>query len=398
VERKKKQKLYRNMSENINVSLSTFDRSVSVINTYNTYKNRKISEQILVQQRKSNAHLTDMKNQLKVANETNRRILENQIRQEELKEEQKFYKALSYNSNEIIEQLEKINDPMVLNYLINGFYEKTKVSLLKANETLEEINDKLFSKQILEKLNEIKEKAEINASVYSANVLNNIDNLLLDLKQKENEISNIKKADVKEAKIRDKWKTNPFRILGIIIFGFLSLMFFISIFLPSTTNTDLIIKIIVFFVFAIPLFFLIKKERKWRKEFSEYKMLQNEKRLAEKSKVIEAEQEYQQEIQKYQEMLMQHPAFIAMQEINSKHPTFETTTTKISEIEKSFLNKWGISFENRNDGKVSEKVLKYIQKGEKLNAMKAYKDENNVSLNVARNYIDKISKDYKYKL
>ncbi|GAQ50157.1 hypothetical protein FPK15_contig00116-0001 [Flavobacterium psychrophilum] len=97
-------------------------------------------------------------------------------------------------------------------------------------------------------------------------------------------------------------------------------------------------------------------------------------------------------------MLMQHPAFIAMQEINSKHPTFETMTTKISEIEKSFLNKWGISFENRNDGKVSEKVLKYIQKGEKLNAMKVYKDENNVSLNVARNYIDKISKDYKYKL
>ena len=190
------------MSENINVSLSTFDRSVNVINTYNTYKNRKISEQILVQQRKSNAHLTDMKNQLKVANETNRRILENQIRQEELKEEQKFYKALSYNSNEIIEQLEKINDPMVLNYLINGFYEKTKTSLLKANETLEEINDKLFSKQILEKLNKIKEKAEINASVYSANILNNIDNLLLDLKQKENEITNIKKADIKEVKMK----------------------------------------------------------------------------------------------------------------------------------------------------------------------------------------------------
>jgi hypothetical protein len=386
------------MSENINVSLSIFDRSVGVINTYNTYKNRKISEQILVQQRKGNAHLTEMNKQLKVANETNREILKNQIRQEELKEEQKFYKALSYNSNEIIEQLEKINDPMVLNYLINGFYEKTKVSLLKANETLEEINDKLFSKQILEKINELKEKAEINAGVYSANVLNNIDNLLLDLKQKENEISNIKKNDIKEAKIRDKWKTNPFRILGIIIFGFLSLMFFISIFLPSTTNTDLIIKIIVFFIFATPLFFLIKKERKWKKEFSEYKMLQNEKRLVEKNKVIEAEQEYQQEIQKYQEMLMQHPAFIAMQEINSKHPTFETTTTKISEIEKTFLNKWGISFENRNDGKVSEKVLKYIQKGEKLNAMKAYKDENNVSLNVARNYIDKISKDYKYKL
>lgn len=386
------------MSENINVSLSTFDRSVNVINTYNTYKNRKISEQILVQQRKSNAHLTEMKNQLKVANETNRRILENQIRQEELKEEQKFYKALSYNSNEIIEQLEKINDPMVLSYLINGFYEKTKASLLKANETLEEINDKLFSKQIIEKLNDIKEKAEINASVYSANVLNNIDSLLLDLKQKENEITNIKKAEIKEVKIRDKWKINPFRILGIIVFGFLSLMMFISIFLPSSTTTDLIIKIIVFLVFATPLFFLIKKERKWRKEFSEYKMLQNEKRTTEKNRVLEAEQEYQERVSEYKEMLLQHPAFIAMQEINSNHPTFEIATSKISEIEQSFYKKWGISFENRNDGKVSEKVLNFIKKGEKLNAMKAYKDENNVSLNVALNYVEKISKDYKYKL
>ena len=386
------------MSDNINVSLSTFDRSVSVINTYNTYKNRKISEQILVQQRKSNVHLADMKNQLKVANETNRRILENQIRQEELREEQKFYKALSFNSNEIIEQLERINDPMVLNYLINGFYEKTKASLLKANDTLEEINDKLFSKQILEKLNELKSKTEINASVYSANVLSKIDNLLLDLKKKEEQISNIKKADVKEVKIKDKWKTNPFRILGIVVFGLLSFLMFISIFLPSSSTTDFVMKIVVFLFFAIPLFLLIRKERKWRKEFSEYKMSQNQKRENEKNKMLEIEQEYQQEIQKHQEMLIQHPAFIAMQEINAKHPTFETNTTTISEIEKSFLNKWGISFENRNDGKVSDKVLNFIKKGEKLNAMKAYKDENNVSLNVARNYIEKISKDYKYKL
>ena len=386
------------MSENINVSLSTFDRSVSVINTYNTYKNRKISEQILVQQRKSNAHLTDMKNQLKVANETNRRILENQIRQEELKEEQKFYKALSYNSNEIIEQLEKISDPMVLNYLINGFYEKTKVSLLKANEALEEINDKLFSKQILEKLNEIKEKAEINASVYSANVLNNIDNLLLDLKQKENEITNIKKADIKEAKIKDKWKTNPFRILGIVVFGFLTFRFFITFFLPNASKSEYIMNIIVFLMFGIPFFLLVKKERKWRKEFSDYKKTQNQKRENEKNKVLQAEQEYQEKVNEYQEMLLKHPAFIAMQEINSNHPAFETTTSKVSEIEQSFYKKWGISFEKRNDGKVSETVLNFIQKGEKLNAMKAYKDENNVSLNVARNYIDKISKDYKYKL
>ena len=386
------------MSENINVSLSTFDRSVSVINTYNTYKNRKISEQILVQQRKGNAHLTEMNKQLKVANETNREILKNQIRQEELKEEQKFYKALSYNSNEIIEQLEKINDPMVLNYLINGFYDKTKSSLLKSNDTLEEINDKLFSKQTLEKLNLLKEKAEINTSVYSASILNQIDNLLLDLKEKEDEITNIKKVDFKEAKIRDKWKTNPLRIFGIVVFGFLSFLMFISIFLPSSSTTDLVMKIVVFLFFAVPLFFLIRKERKWRKEFSEYKISQNLKRDNEKNKALEVEQKYNEELQKYQEMLMQHPAFIAMQEINAKHPTFEAITNSISETEKNFLKKWGISFEIKNDGKVSERVLSFIQKGELLNATKAYKDENNVSLNEAKKNIDRISKDYKYKL
>lgn len=386
------------MSENINVSLSTFDRGVSVINTYNTYKNRKISEQILVQQRKSNVHLTEMKSQLKVANETNRKILENQIRQEELKEEQKFYKSLSYNSNEIIEQLEQINDPMVLNYLMNGFYEKTKNSLLKSNDSLEEINDKLFSKQTLEKLNSLKAKAEISTSAYSDNVLNKIDDLLLDLKQKEQEVTTIKKIDYKEKKIRDKWKINPFRILGIIVFGFLTFFMIISVFLESTTTTVFITKLVFLSTFSFLLYRLLKSEKKWRKEFKEYKNTQNSKREIEKSKTLEIEQKFNKEIEEYQEMLMKHPAFIALQEINEKHPTFEKSTNLISEMEENFLKKWGISFQKKREENVSEKVLTFIKKGELLNATKAYKDENNVSLNVARSNIERISKDKMYKL
>ena len=36
----------------------------------------------------------------------------------------------------------------------------------------------------------------------------------------------------------------------------------------------------------------------------------------------------------------------------------------MSETEKNFLKKWGISFEIKNDGKVSERVLSFIQKGD----------------------------------
>jgi len=332
------------MGDNIIVSLSTFDRSVSIINLYNTYKNRKISEQILVQQRKSNIHLADMKNQLKVANETNRRILVNQIKQEKLREEQKFYKALSYNANEIIEQLENITDPMVLNYLLNGLYDKTKNSLLEANDTLEEINDKIFSKQILGKLNEIKAKAEICQNDYADNVLGRIDNLLLDLKQKKDEISNIKKPNIGEIKIKDKWENNSLRIFGIIVLGFLSLIIFLFLFIDNS-KTEFLTILVIFLVFSIPLTLIIIQDNKWRKGFSKYKMDQNKKRERERNRTIEIEKVFNQKIQKHQEMLLQHPAFYAMQEINIKHPTFEIITTNFLEIEKTFLNKWGIIFE-----------------------------------------------------
>ena len=386
------------MSENIKVNLSTFDRSVNVINTYNSYRNRKVSEQILVQQYKSNAQLTAMKNQLKEANETNRKILQNQIRELELKEEQKFYKALSYNNSEIIEKLEKVNDPMVLNYLMNGFYEKTKSSLLKANDTLEEINDKLFNKQILEKLDFIKSKAEKTSQDFSSNILNNIDKLLIDLKEREDEINGIQKIEYKEAKIKDKWKTNPFRIIGILILGFLSFLMFVSLFISEKGTSDYFVVVFMFFVFSIPLFFLVMKERKWRKEFQEYKNAQNQKRQNEFLKKNEIELQEIEKIEKRKEMLLEHPAFIAMQEINRNHPSFEEITNNVTNLEMTFYNKWGITFEKNNDGIVSDKTLNFIKKGEMINASKSYSDDNKVNMNESRIKINRIAKDFKYKI
>ena len=274
------------MSENIKVNLSAFDRSVNVINTYNSYRNRKVSEQILVQQYKSNAQLTAMKNQLKEANETNRRILQNQIRELELKEEQKFYKALSYNNNEIIEKLQNVNDPMVLNYLINGFYEKMKSSLVKANDTLEEINDKLFNKQVIEKLELIKQKSDKTIEDFKRNKLCRIDDLLIEFKSKEDEINNVRKIEYQEKTIKDKNETNVLRLFGIIILGFLTFVYGINLFINKIGTTDFNLMLLLFLIVSIPLFFLIRKDRKWRKNFLQYKNTQNQKRQNEFLKKI----------------------------------------------------------------------------------------------------------------
>jgi hypothetical protein len=331
------------MSNDIKVKLSNVDRGINVINTYNSYKNRKVSEQILVQQKQNNRHLIDMKMQMQEANATNRKILENQIRELEQKEEQKYFKALSFNTNEIIERLGKVDDPMVLNYLIANFYDKTKNNLISANDTLEEINDKLFNKQILDKLNAIKNRVDQNAGNFSDNVLSKIDNLLLDLKEKEKQVTQIIKPDFKEKKIRDKWKVNVLRVFGIVVLGLIFLFFLLgTLVAPANSNEYYIMEITFLLLSGIPLFFLVRKERKWRKEFAIYKAEQDKKRNEEKNKKLEIEQQHEEELIRHKEILLNHPVFNAIQEINLNHPTFEPTTKEITELESNFLKKWGI--------------------------------------------------------
>ena len=386
------------MSENIKVNLSTFDRSVNVINTYNSYRNRKVNEQILVQQYKSNIQLTAMKNQLKEANETNRRILQNQIRELELKEEQKFYKALSYNNNEIVEKLEKVNDSMVLNYLVNGFYEKIKSSLIKSNETLEEISDKLFNKQVIEKLELIKQKSDITYEDFRINPLNKIDDLLIEFKSKEDDTTEIIRTEYKEKVIKDKSETNILRLIGIIFLGFLSFVYFINIISSKIGTKDFNLMLLLFSIVSIPLIFLLVKDRKWRKNYSQYKNAQNLKRENETFKRNEVEKQENEKIEQRKEMLLKHPAYLSLQEINLNHPTFEETTFNITNLEANFYKKWGITFENNNDGIVSEKTLNFIKKGEMINATKAYSDDNKVNMNESRRKVNKIAKDFKYKI
>lgn len=384
------------MSENIKVSLSNFDRSLNVINTYNTYKDRKISEQILVQQKKNNKHLAEMKSQMMIANETNKRILQNQIRQEEQKEEQRFYKSLSYNSNELVELLTKIEDEVVLNYIVNGNYERIKNSLNTSNEILDEINDKLFCRVTLEKLNSIKLKAEETQENYSTDILSKLDGLLLDLRQKEDDLVNVERIEYKKVEFNDKWKINPLRIVGIILLGIATFFMFFSLIISliQMEISLLVFSTIFLLLLGLPLYLLFKKEIKWRKEFKFYKVSQNKKRELEEDRVKEFELLYNEEIKKHEEIIMNHPSYLAIQEINLKHPTFEIYTNAISDIEMSFMKKWNISTENRE--RISDIIINFIKKGELINAIVAYKKEYKVNLNIARNNVERIAKNYRY--
>ncbi|HFG1538199.1 TPA: hypothetical protein ACGFXR_002458, partial [Flavobacterium psychrophilum] len=298
----------------------------------------------------------------------------------------------------IIEKLQNVNDPMVLNYLINGFYEKMKSSLVKANDTLEEINDKLFNKQVIEKLELIKQKSDKTNEDFKKNKLYRIDDLLIEFKSKEDEINNVRKIEYQEKTIKDKSETNVLRLFGIIILGFLTFVYGINLFINKIGTTDFNLMLLLFLIVSIPLFFLIKKDRKWRKNFLQYKNTQNQKRQNEFLKKKEIEEQENNKLEERTEMLLNHPAYLTLQEINRNHPTFEETTFNVTNLEANFYKKWGITVENNNDGIVTEKTLKFIKKGEMINASKSYSEDNNVNMNDSRKKINKIAKDFKYKI
>ena len=323
---------------NSKVSLSNLDRSISIFTAINTYHSRKLNEQILIQQCRSNSQLSELSRQMDMANATNRKILQNQIQEIQNKEKQKFYKALSFNTNEIIEQLEKVSDLMVLNYLMDTYYEKTKITLLNAINTLEEINDKLFDKQILDKLNALKNKSDLNSENYSHNVLSKIDGLLLDLKEKEKNINELKTTKTDGKKVKSQ--SNILRIFGILIFGFLILIFLVGLFIPQRSESlspnqipDVVGSLISLLLFGVPFFLLIRKEIKWRKQVKEDQVLQNQKK-------VEMGKQRSEEIERHQETLLHHSAVIAMNEISTNHPTLERTLTEIAEKQTLFENKF----------------------------------------------------------
>lgn len=115
---------------NEKVSLSNLDRGIGIFTAVNSYKSRKINEQILVQQFNNNKHLADLKRQMNEANAINKQILANQLKAEEYKEKQKYYKALSYNIFEIVDVISEIEDLMVLNYVLSNYYDKIKTNIL----------------------------------------------------------------------------------------------------------------------------------------------------------------------------------------------------------------------------------------------------------------------------
>lgn len=316
------------------ISLSNADRGILALNTYNNYKNRKVNEKILEQQKKSNRQLAQMHKELALANEINRRVLENQIREVELKEEQKYYKALSFHSYEIINEISKTDDKIVLCYVVDSYYQKVKTDLLTCNDVLDEINDKLFNKESIDKLEIIKTNTEMEMANYQKSVLSNIDDQLLNFNNRKSEILKNNQPKINSTDFEIKSKTNVLRIIGIVILGILTLLFSTTLLSIFGENKDAFIPGLVFtLIFGVPFYILLRKEINWINNYHDYQLNQ-------KNKKIEFDKKQGEMLDEKRALLLDDPIYDSMVVIQKDYPTFEKLTLNINNLSSNFYEKW----------------------------------------------------------
>jgi hypothetical protein len=320
------------------VRLSNVDKGISIFTAANTYKSRKINEQVLAQQMEGNQELAKMRKQLAEANEVNRQILENQIREIEHKQEQKYYKALSFYTGEIIGQFEKVEDPMVLNYLVTSYSDKVKNNLFDANDKLDEINDKLFNKQLADRFKTLKTTIDIKAINYADNVLSKLGNLLGDFKEQQTKLSEStnSKTVYKETEIIDLPKSKHGEMIVVFAAGIVlcSTNFGININDPNYFVLSAALLLIIPFVIYVML------DMKWKKGYGLYKEQQDKKRTDELERKTQFLKEQEDSLQLMKDYLLTHPVYTAMEEITKNHPSFNVVTQEVVETEKIFFEKW----------------------------------------------------------
>jgi len=325
------------------VKLSTFDRLVNIHQSVELHLTKRINQRILQEQILQNAEMRYLNNQLSASNQINRQILENQISEIKHKEEQKFYKALSFQMHELIEPINNITDQLVKKYFIDRYYEKIKTNLLSANDNLEEINDKSFSKNTLKKANEIKDASDIYLQQFNESPFKELDTLIQEIKARRQELSNFKPPEYFEIEIKNKPKFIALRIVGLIVTGTAILFILLGLLGNVVSNGSAALPIIplsiVSLFFIAPFIILLTNDLKWRKGYLEYSITQNQKRQTETNKKIAFDRKYQEELTARENTLMSDPRYITYEGIIKSYPEFERVIAELSELEISFAPK-----------------------------------------------------------
>lgn len=152
------------------------------------------SEQILKHQMQTNQELQHLQQQMRQATAINQQMLQNQMREIEERETQKFYKLRSFRLNELVTKVEKMEDINQQAFIYYFFKDNVSNQINEAQANLNEISDKEYCNNIKAKLEDIESKiGDINALSIGDNI-NNMLNGKIEYTNLCNELNNCKES------------------------------------------------------------------------------------------------------------------------------------------------------------------------------------------------------------
>ncbi len=289
-----------------------------ILNLHQSYTQtqvKNLNKEILGTQYAQLGQLQALQNEIARADATSRKILEVQLKEAQEKEEQKYYKGVSYKAKEAILYISSISNNLMRHLLIDIYKDSLFAILNDAKEHLIEFHDKDFVSEITQKLQVLGDEMQKNLEEYKSSDYSKMlelnkaysklrrekweeDNKKALLDMTKPKVKTPKKKVLKEKKEEElKPRVDSDRV-GCMKF---SVLLIIAIIYYITSNwhgigswTDHIFLIVVCGFLVLSFIVYFTEERKWRKNYDSYVKEYNERKVLNeelKKKEIEKEKE-----------------------------------------------------------------------------------------------------------
>lgn len=128
---------------------------LSIYQTYSLEKISALSKQGLAMQYAQCEQLVKLKNEMAANMMATNKILQNQIKELERQEEQRYFKSLTFNTKKALEIIEQQENTNFKSFLRELFLPALKSYAKQAMDVLEEIHDKEYANSILKRIQSI---------------------------------------------------------------------------------------------------------------------------------------------------------------------------------------------------------------------------------------------------
>ena len=277
--------------------------------------------------------------QLDVANSVSRRILENQLKEIQQRETQKYYKNLAFKMSEAFEKIISVTDINLQTFLCSIILDKLLANIKECQTNLEEIRDKEYCRDLINKCNTLLDNISIrhdylNSSFYIMqnneqdynNKVSDKKNVLkakrIELNEKKYTLKNLINRELAERKTKRGCSMGCLVIIGFILIMFLIAQIGMTLDNEQSSWTEFTVLETLLLVSFI---FILRYHRKQKNKNIQYKN---------KDKIDQLQIEIsnvENEINSINndDSLKNHTYIISKQDVEKNYPDLEVTLTDL---------------------------------------------------------------------